>query len=412
MGIEIELSKVSDKKKNDDYNNHDNNETKEFLPKPKRVVEKEEGVLWQSVCGYAILLIGCIAILSFVLFSTTKTTLRGMPQEDHTFHNDYQDDDVINEEEAILKLRVASLEQIIAPLLLPSSSSSLSSSLSLDPHLLLRDLSTPYSKAFSFLVLYDTRTIDSFSTEGSSSFTTKKFEKEMIQRFIIALLFYSTGGDEVAAGIVRPDNITATTTGWKNGNLHFLSSLHECHWNKKLKGAGIGFGFLNKLGEYVNEDDGEVLGIVGCNDDLEVTHVNLAGNNLFGTIPFEIKYLTKLQSLDLRNNRLSGPIPHTIGDLRELKFLSLDGNKFVGSIPDSIGFLDKLESVYLNFNDLSGNVPETICPLRNTKNKDNGGGGLQDLWADCGSWPLTCKCCTVCCDVLSDCEEVTDDNNT
>jgi len=70
------------------------------------------------------------------------------------------------------------------------------------------------------------------------------------------------------------------------------------------------------------------------------------------------------------------------------------------------------ESVYLNFNDLSGNVPETICPLRNTKNKDNGGGGLQDLWADCGSWPLTCKCCTVCCDVLSDCEEVTDDNNT
>lgn len=54
------------------------------------------------------------------------------------------------------------------------------------------------------------------------------------------------------------------------------------------------------------------------------------------------------------------------------------------------------ERAYLNFNDFNGAMPPSLCTLREE-------GSLKDLWSDCGGYPVTCTCCTVCCDFVAEC---------
>lgn len=58
-----------------------------------------------------------------------------------------------------------------------------------------------------------------------------------------------------------------------------------------------------------------------------------------------------------------------------------------------------LERAYLNFNDFNGAMPHSLCTLRED-------GSLKDLWSDCGGYPITCTCCTVCCDMVAECNEM------
>ena len=101
----------------------------------------------------------------------------------------------------------------------------------------------------------------------------------------------------------------------------------------------------------------------------------------------------------MQNNHLAGPVPSALGDLDELRYLSLDGNNFSGSIPDVFTGLTNLERVYLNFNEFNGVMPSSLCFLREE-------GVLEDLWSDCGGYPITCTCCTVCCDMVAECDEM------
>jgi hypothetical protein len=121
--------------------------------------------------------------------------------------------------------------------------------------------------------------------------------------------------------------------------------------------------------------------------------------NMVGFIPEEIKWLNSLESFDIQNNHLAGPIPSSLGELDELRYLSLDGNNFSGTIPDVFNGLAHLERAYLNFNDFNGAMPPSLCTLREE-------GSLSDLWSDCGGYPITCTCCTVCCDMVEECDEM------
>mgnify|MGYP001102979454 FL=1 len=139
----------------------------------------------------------------------------------------------------------------------------------------------------------------------------------------------------------------------------------------------------------------------------------------------------------MQNNHLTGPIPISLGELDELRYLSLDGNSLSGTIPDvfqnlvhlgtstsqmmmstkddmssllicfsfipssfvSLLFLLHAERAFLNFNDFNSSMPPSMCNLREE-------GALKDLWSDCGGYPITCTCCTVCCDMVAECSEM------
>ncbi|XP_066336506.1 receptor kinase-like protein Xa21 [Miscanthus floridulus] len=87
--------------------------------------------------------------------------------------------------------------------------------------------------------------------------------------------------------------------------------------------------------------------------------LQLANNNLTGTIEEWCEKLKNLQKLSLETNNLIGPIPSSIGNLTQLLYLTLAENKFEGLIPPSLGSLPLLE-LNLSYNNLKGSIPKEI----------------------------------------------------
>ena len=108
---------------------------------------------------------------------------------------------------------------------------------------------------------------------------------------------------------------------------------------------------------------------VTTDDEGRVISLDLAYNELTGSIPEALGQLNNLQNLRLNGNQLTGSIPETIGQLKNLQDLYLNGNQLTGSIPETIGQLKNLQDLYLGGNQLTGSIPETIGQLEN----------LQDL---------------------------------
>ena len=89
-------------------------------------------------------------------------------------------------------------------------------------------------------------------------------------------------------------------------------------------------------------------------DDFVVA-IDLSAMGLSGSIPHELGYLHALQDLSLYSNFIIGPIPESLGSLEELFFLDLADNLLTGTIPL---FGEALTFLYLNQNQLTGRIPE------------------------------------------------------
>lgn len=120
-----------------------------------------------------------------------------------------------------------------------------------------------------------------------------------------------------------------------------------------------------------------------------VTHIDLASNNLHGSIPYDLSNLTdivylkfgfnnlsgpipsslggltKLQRIEFVDNKLTGPIPAELGDIISLEILNLSNNKLSGSIPPPLGNLINLYDLRLDRNQLTGTIPKTLADLSN-----------------------------------------------
>ncbi|GAB5536594.1 MAG: hypothetical protein Rubg2KO_28430 [Rubricoccaceae bacterium] len=104
--------------------------------------------------------------------------------------------------------------------------------------------------------------------------------------------------------------------------------------------------------------------------DNRVTRINLARNQLIGSIPPEIGQFSRLEHLQLQQNALMGSIPPEIGQLASLRVLSLFLNQLSGSIPLEVGQLSNLESFGLGNNQLEGALPASLGQLANLEKFD------------------------------------------
>ncbi len=93
--------------------------------------------------------------------------------------------------------------------------------------------------------------------------------------------------------------------------------------------------------------------------------LNLAENELSGSIPAEFGRLANLEFLFLGKNELTGPIPSELGELVSLERLNLAENNLSGSIPSELGNLASLAHLELSSNDLSGASPPELGSLTN-----------------------------------------------
>ena len=128
----------------------------------------------------------------------------------------------------------------------------------------LYDKQTPHGMAFDFMLNRDKRPVNSD-------------DPHLVQRFVLTLLFYTTGGKDV-----DPSSPSSTSTaeggdsgrierrsGWDSSMAHFLTGLHECHWVKKSLEDQF-WGILS-----IENDNDRRVGVTKCNADMEVTEIRL-----------------------------------------------------------------------------------------------------------------------------------------
>ncbi|CAN4106520.1 unnamed protein product [Withania somnifera] len=133
-------------------------------------------------------------------------------------------------------------------------------------------------------------------------------------------------------------------------NLSFLTMLN-------LKGTVPQSLFKNQMIESITLAKNTFSGVIWDSEIWyapELRNLNLAGNDLNGTIRPSVGSIIKLERLRLDGNRFSGKIPTEIGNLSQLVELDLSHNQLSGSIPASIFSISSLRAVYFVNNSLSG----------------------------------------------------------
>jgi len=256
----------------------------------------------------------------------------------------------------------------------------------------LQDSTSPEGKASQWIIENDTMSLCPDSTN-------------LLQRYILTLLYFSTNGNEWDR-CFEDDSDCLVPYNWTP----YLSDKPECKWvgtfcNVDGNITGIIFKKNGMSGTLPTEltvlsflealviEGGDIYGNIPQNigDLQKLKFIDLSDNNLTGTLPKSLYDINTLVQLDLSQNQLTGPISSDIGSMESLEFLQLDGNQLSGNVPKELANLNSLQEVTLIDNQFSGNVPTDICQSR-----DNAGGNIQVLTADCSSDELSCDCCTAC----------------
>jgi hypothetical protein len=94
-----------------------------------------------------------------------------------------------------------------------------------------------------------------------------------------------------------------------------------------------------------------------------ITSLLLTRNQLSGTIPIELRYMKNITDLCLDDNQLSGTIPAELSELSNLEWLYLGYNQLTGPIPKELGKLSKLAYFTLSTNQLTGTIHPDLVPI-------------------------------------------------
>ncbi|CAN8252000.1 unnamed protein product [Cochlearia groenlandica] len=99
---------------------------------------------------------------------------------------------------------------------------------------------------------------------------------------------------------------------------------------------------------------GEIPNYVGCKSFYKI---ELQGNSMNGTIPWDIGHCEKLIYLNLSQNHLSGIIPWEISKLPSISDVDLSRNLLTGTIPSDFGSSKTITTFNVSYNQLIGSIP-------------------------------------------------------
>ncbi|KAF8036710.1 hypothetical protein BT93_C2427 [Corymbia citriodora subsp. variegata] len=116
--------------------------------------------------------------------------------------------------------------------------------------------------------------------------------------------------------------------------------------------------------EYLDLSDNNLSGSLASSFiSPELSHIQLYGNKLNGSIMHVLSNSSHLVTLDLSENEFSGTIPYWLGNLSQLSILSLSGNSFDGTFPEQLCSLKGLSMIDLSDNNLFGPLPSCLGPM-------------------------------------------------
>ena len=158
--------------------------------------------------------------------------------------------------------------------------------------------------------------------------TDRMTRKELLQRYVLSVLYFSTKGDEWKMCSQNVSSECVAGTGFQR----FLSAKPVCQW----------YG-------------------IHCDKKNQITMIDLVNNGLNGTLPKELILLSdSLVFLWIHENELNDTLPAWIGDLGRLESLSLFRTNMKGTIPSTFENLKALRSLRLHENTLSGTLPDKV----------------------------------------------------
>ncbi|KAL3940065.1 MAG: hypothetical protein SGBAC_005321 [Bacillariaceae sp.] len=229
------------------------------------------------------------------------------------------------------------------------------------------------------------------------------FDPRMINRFALATFYFATNGDEWVR--CKRDG-----TNCDPGEEWLLAD-DECGWlaitcaEDTTDVTQIFFPPTGQAGE--NNIAGTLPFELSFLTDL--TRITISRNNIGGSIPAAWSDLTKLEAVILSENQLTGELPSSLinnnQNLRQLRLqgnqisqlpqdpirsaaltlLDLQNNALEGPIPEGLEGLSVLRRAELTGNNLIGEIPAGLCALKADP------GDLAYLTADCDE--VICACC-------------------
>jgi hypothetical protein len=164
--------------------------------------------------------------------------------------------------------------------------------------------------------------------------------KPVAQKYVLAVLYFSTNGDR-----------WLNSTGWFTNN-------NECEWFSTATSGS----YCDNLGRVTSIDlaSNNLVGTIPSELVLlseNINFVRFEGNTLMGGLPSVLRAMTSLERFHVHRNFLSGMLPTDLGGLSQLRSLRLGQNRFLGTIPWQLSELQRLEVLDLNENELTGTIP-------------------------------------------------------
>ncbi|KAI3889875.1 hypothetical protein MKX03_017798 [Papaver bracteatum] len=101
---------------------------------------------------------------------------------------------------------------------------------------------------------------------------------------------------------------------------------------------------------------GKIPDFIGCKS---LYKLDLEGNSLNGSIPWNIGDCKKLLALNLKQNSLSGIIPWELSKIPSITDVDLSHNSLTGSIPLDFEHSSTLEFFNVSYNNLTGSIPSS-----------------------------------------------------
>jgi hypothetical protein len=164
----------------------------------------------------------------------------------------------------------------------------------------------------------------------TNAFLNVYTDNQILQRYALAVFFYSTNGPTTWDPVIRDD-------GW-------LTDAPECEW-----------------GSTANNQ---------CTDGV-YTSLTLDFVGVSGTIPDELSLLTSMQRFSVRTSEealiaIGGEIPESMGRLTDIQTIRLNNQNLEGPIPQSVSLMTNLRVLVLSGNSLTGNIPAGLANTQGT----------------------------------------------
>ncbi|KAE8673454.1 Protein STRUBBELIG-RECEPTOR FAMILY 6 [Hibiscus syriacus] len=99
------------------------------------------------------------------------------------------------------------------------------------------------------------------------------------------------------------------------------------------------------------------------NDLMSLRTLDLSNNYIHDTIPYQLP--PNLKSLNVAGNNLSGSLPYSIANMITLAYLNVSHNSLSPSVGDIFPNLPDLDTLDISFNNFSGDLPVSFSSLGN-----------------------------------------------